>query len=385
MMRKSKIPLFIVISCALLLFAACGSDPIVDPIPEPEAPSVSEPQEPEVTPPSPSEEPNTPSVKSTGQIFLYGEIHGVEEMMDIQLEIWHDYYHNEGMRHLFVEFGYFTAEFLNIWMKSDSDDILDELYRDWRGTQVHVPYTKVFFKTIKDEYPGTIFHGTDIGHQYGTTGRRFIKYLEDNGLEGSEQYLLAQEAIEQGRHTYRNRSFDDEYREIKMTENFIREFDKLTDQNIMGIYGSAHAYFGIMYFADFPTMAENLRERYGDAVHSVYLHFLLKAIDPIRVDMITVGGKEYEASYFGKQDLSVWFDSLLHREFWRLEDAYEDFKNSPKTGDVLPYDNYPMFIETGQVFVIEYTMTDGSAYREYLRSDGNEWQGIPTTEGFTVD
>ncbi len=49
-------------------------------------------------------------------------------------------------------------------------------------------------------------------------------------------------------------------------------------------------------------------------------------------------------------------------------------------GDVLPYNNYLMLIETGQVFVIDYTKTDGSISGIYYLSDGNEWYNLPTTE-----
>ena len=52
--------------------------------------------------------------KSTGQIYLYGEVHSVPRIMDRQLEIWHEYYHNQNMRHIFIEDAYFTAEYLNI-------------------------------------------------------------------------------------------------------------------------------------------------------------------------------------------------------------------------------------------------------------------------------
>lgn len=44
-----------------------------------------------------------------------------------------------------------------------------------------------------------------------------------------------------------------------------------------------------------------------------------------------------------------------------------------------------MKIETGQIFVIDYTMTDGSVIRKYYRFDGYEWNGAPTTQEFTVD
>ncbi len=67
------------------------------------------------------------SSHSRGQIYLYGEQHGVEQIMDKEFELWCEYYENKNLRHLFVELPYYTAEFLNVWMQSDSDDILDEL------------------------------------------------------------------------------------------------------------------------------------------------------------------------------------------------------------------------------------------------------------------
>lgn len=69
---------------------------------------------------------------------------------------------------------------------------------------------------------------------------------------------------------------------------------------------------------------------------------------------------------------------------WRLEGAYDDCKDLAKTGEVLPYDNYPMRIETGQVFMIEYRKTDGSAQRVFYRSDGTVWEGKPVTEAFIM-
>jgi len=73
------------------------------------------------------------------QIYLYGEQHGAEKIMDRAFELWFEYYHNEDMRHLFVELPYYTAAFLNIWLQSDNDDILDEIYKDWVGTNSHTP------------------------------------------------------------------------------------------------------------------------------------------------------------------------------------------------------------------------------------------------------
>jgi hypothetical protein len=196
-----------------------------------------------------------------------------------------------------------------------------------------------------------------------------LKYLEDNNMKDSEQYSLAQEAVAQGEYYY-GRS--DNTREV------YRE-------NIMGIYGAAHTGLDAMNHTNsVPCMANQLKELYGEALHSEDLSGLAKDIEPERVDSIKVNGKDYEASYFGKDDISSWSEYAF-REFWRLENAYDDFKNKPKTNNVLPYDNYPMPIETGQVFVIDYTQTNGLVVRKYYRSDGFVWDGRPSTEEFTAE
>ena len=314
---------------------------------------------------------------------MYGEQHGVENILNKEFELWYDYYHIQGMRHLFVEIPFYTAEFKNMWMEADNDDTLDAVFDDLSGTLGGVPLVKAFYQKIKKECPETIFHGTDVGHQYNTTGKRFLDHLENNGLEDSEQYALALECIGQGTYYYENE--DVVYRENSMVKNFIREVDRLNGESIMGIYGSAHTDLDALdYFTkSVPCMANQLKERYGEALHSEDLSFLSLAQEAVRTDSITVNGKEYVASYFGQEDIS-WFDGYKHREFWRLEDSFEDFKNNPKTGGFLPYDNYPTKVEAGQVFVIDYTKTDGSVDRHYFRSDGDELDGRPITEEFTI-
>lgn len=171
-----------------------------------------------------------------------------------------------------------------------------------------------------------------------------------------------------------------------MTANFIREYDKLGGESIMGIYGGAHTGLNALDYntGSVPCMANQLKKVYGNAIHSEDLSWLAKDIEPTRVDKITVNGKEYEAAYYGKEDLTG-FKDYAYREFWRLEQAYPDFKDCPKPGDLLPDRNYPMLIETGQVFVLDYIKTDGSHERLYYRSDGYVWKGAPTTEQFTVE
>ena len=339
---------------------------------------------------------DTRAERSTGQIFLYGEAHGDPRIMDRQLEIWREYYHNQNMRHLFIEAGFFAAELLNRWMQSDNDDILYELFDDWTGTAKHIPHTLVFYRTIKREFPETIFHGVDVGHQFWSTGERFLQYLRDSNMQNTEQYLLTLEAIEQGKYFYRYHEFgprpaaitefDMGFRVTRMTENFIREFDRLDGQNVMGIFGAAHIAFGYMQgFSNVPTMAQRLRERYGDSLQMTDLTGLtwLLLTNPIRVDTISINNIDYKASYFGT-DFTV-FRDIVSLSFWRLENAYDDFSSLPSNIYWLPFDNYPMAVEMNQVFIVDITFADGSMSRHFYRSSGNYWQGIPITTGFDVD
>ena len=325
------------------------------------------------------------STETSGNIFLYGEQHGVEKIIDKEFELWSDYYHNDGMRHLFIENSYYGTEFLNLWMDADNDDILDDLFKDLVGTAADNPYSRQFYINIKNECPETIFHGTDVGHQYRTTGAKYLSYLEDNNLKDSEQYKLTLEAIEQGKKYYNN--YDHVYRENMMYENFIREFNNLNDESIMGIYGGAHTKIdGMDYYTNsVPNMANQLHTYYGDLIKSEDLSYLTLMIDPLSADTININGKDYEASYFGKIDLSYNSAHYIYGEFWRLENAYNDFKDMPSIDDYLPHNNYPMIIEDGQVFVNIYTKTDGSTDTLYFRSDGNFIDNLPITNAFSIE
>ena len=131
-------------------------------------------------------------------------------MLELELQIWQDYYHNDGMRHLFIEHGYFTGAYLNLWMSAEDDSILDQLFLDWEGTQACSEASRSFLKAIKETCPETVFHGTDVGHQYWSTGARYLAYLEENQLQDSEDYQLARQAIEQGKTYYSNSQNKDE-------------------------------------------------------------------------------------------------------------------------------------------------------------------------------
>lgn len=323
---------------------------------------------------------------STGQIYLFGEMHGIDAIYTEELQQWQTLYNEQGLRHLFVELPYYTAEFLNLWMQAPAEDdtILETLYEDWQGTATYDSTVRDFYRQIKANCPETIFHGTDVGHQRTTTGQRFLEYLQANGQENSEAWRLAQECIEQGQKFYSVDSGDMAYREKMMVSNFIREFDKLANADVMGIYGGAHTWIDYKNEGS-KNMATQLQARYGEALHSQDLTYLASAaVEPERIDTLTAAGREYQAAYFGEQDLTNLSPEYRCRRFWRFEDAYSDFADCPTNGDVLPYNNYPMRIEVGNVYLVEYETTSGEIIKRYYRADGNTWQGMPTTEGIEV-
>lgn len=319
----------------------------------------------------------------TAQIILYGERHGEQMILDKELALWQGYY-DGGLRDLFVEFPYYTAALLNQWMQAEDDAILEALYADWEGTAAHVPATLDFYQRLKAACPETVFHGVDVGHQHDTTGARYLAQLAGAGQADSEAYRLAQQAVDQGEYYYANE--DHAYREITMAKNFMQAYDALGGGRVVGFFGRAHVGLEAMDYhtGTVYTMAGQLREHYGDIVYGEDLYWVTKDIAPVRVDTIDVGGKAYEASYYGAQDLGG-FRGFASRAFWRLEGAYEDMKDLPKPGDVLPYDNYPMRIEVGEVYVIDYTKEDGEVMRMYYRADGALWQGQETTEQIAVE
>ncbi len=317
-----------------------------------------------------------------GKIYLYGEAHGIKKILDREIELWNDYYTNQNMRHLFIESPYYTAEFLNIWMQSDTDEILDDIYNDWTGSQAHNPDIKDFYKTIKEKYPETVFHGTDVGHQYHSTGQRYLDYLSELGLKDSDNYKIAKEVMKQGEMFTNNRSSS--YRENMMVENFIRAFNLLDGEDIMGIYGGAHTGIDSLDFSNkIPCMANQLNKLYEE-VYSENLAYLVKEIDPIREDSVVIENKTYRASFYGKVERNG-MKNIDYIDFWRIEEAYETFNSHELNGNVLPFNNFPMIMSIGQVYMTDVYYVDGSKKRSYYRSDGNVWNNRETTEEFLLE
>ena len=309
----------------------------------------------------------------SGQIHLYGEIHGFEAHIDKQFELWYYYYTNRNMRHMFLELPFFIAQFLNMWMAGYDEDILENLFYDARRIALNTTVYRGFFHRIRRELPETVFHGYDIGHIWAgeTAGIRFLEHLRQNGLENSDKYLITLENIEQGKLFSTEKSGNHSWRADRMVENFIREFESLNGESIMsGFAGCDHIALGNYspFLRGGITMATQLIEIYGDNVHTTRLLDVVSSYVGGTPDLLIVENREYNAMFFGYRDISDWHDTFVRQEFWRLEDAYEDFRNHIRNGVRVPLGEFPMPVETGQILAIRSTRQDGSSEMRYFRS-----------------
>lgn len=317
--------------------------------------------------------------QGSGKIYMYGERHGVKEFIEKELALWQEHYAG-GARHLFLEDSYYTAYQLNLWMK-ESDNTSYEIYSaSLVDTPAGSPFIREFFMRLKETCPETVFHGFDVGHHFESFGAAVLTDLENKGMKDSEEYRLVSESIEQGKKFYGTGETQDEaYRENQMVENFLRELETVNG-DVMVITGAFHS--NLDGFVDMdgmvPTMANQLVNDHGLDIVSQNVYDLVLP----KSDTLTIGGKEYAATYYNEEYIGFWLPDHISRCYWHVEDAYEDFKDKRLTGNGLPDSNYPMEIKQGEVYAIRYAMADGSTRMEYMRTDGNIFDGMMLSEEF---
>ena len=330
--------------------------------------------------------------ETAGTVYLYGEEHAHEEMIAQELEQWEELY-AAGARDLFLEDGYASAQLLNRWMQAEDDALLNEHFKALRGTYGGSEPYQAFYEKIKQNCPETIFHGTDIEHQYRSLGYQYLTCLAAEGKKDSPEYAQVLESIQQAKqyysYSYAGKEAEaDVYRENCMAENFMRELDALDTKkktDVMGIYGAVHTALDGMNYRDgtVPCMANQLRQKYGERIVSKDLRS--NSRDLPKETTLTIAGKTYTAIYLGEEDIAAWADKAVSRRFWRVEDAYADFTAQPKTNDVLPCNGYPVPVQEGQAFALEYILKDGTTQWKYYAADGTVWQEMPSTREYAVE
>ena len=131
-------------------------------------------------------------------------------------------------------------------------------------------------------------------------------------------------------------------------------------------------------------MASRLLERYGEDVHC---EEVMDSVQPLGTEAITLAGKDYTAQCFGKCYIPT-PSGDAYMEYWRLEDAYEDFRYAQPTFEFVYADRYyPMSVEEGQIFVVDQAWK-GTVERSYYcctGAVGSIGKGDLRTDGFLVE
>lgn len=327
------------------------------------------------TAPAPAPDPAGPP---TGEILLYGEHHNSPSCKAQELSLWQDHY-AQGMRHLFLELGEADVCLLNLWMAAEDDALLDVVYDNAAGTAGHTDYQLEFYKQVKATCPETVFHGFDLQHQYETSGAYCLTLLE----EGTEAYLSVEEGIAAAEEFYSIQKTDLNagwaYREAFMGSKFAADFDALGGLSVMAIAGDAHVNIE-EYGAEvsYAILAQQLQEHCVDTATVTAVSLDINV--PVRVDTLTIGGREYQAEYFGESDISSWSDVHQSRAYWRIVGGYDDFSAYEPGNDYLPANNYPMELQENDSYAILYHKKDGSQEWWYATSYADEEYDVMTRQ-----
>ena len=203
------------------------------------------------------------TAKEEAKIYLYGSIkdkHKNSEKSDKRkYEVWKDHYDNHGIRHLFLEIPYFSAQLLNLWMHEKDDSIIS----DFSEESVNL------YKKIKSGCPETVFHGTDLGWwAFDDQGKKYLEYLKNSEKQDSEEYKITLQNIEEGKKWWTpDTHIDLGYRENLMARYFIREFDKIGESKAVGFFAANHCIIHPLS----SKMAQKLKVYYGDVINTQLL------------------------------------------------------------------------------------------------------------------
>ena len=313
-------------------------------------------------------------------IYLYGENHYHAVCMEKELSAWKDLY-DSGARHLFIEYSYAYAQRLNTWMQADGDELLSWLWSEEEDDLDSVPVEALllfdFYKAVEEHCPETVFHGPDIEHEYDTLGEEYLAALEAAGEQDSVEYARTVLTCEQGKHAHQNGETDEgyRYREACLADNFIWEMEQLEPQAVMGIYGFTHVE-GVVTehqksLATDANMATRLAEKYGSRIVCTCLSLARSSVrtaDP--AGPVTLNGKAYETIYIGEHDLRMWAIPYQYVVYWRLQDSWSDFEDTPAVGTLNPLlvaCDRMQFAING-VYLADCTTWDGSTERFFFRT-----------------
>ncbi len=315
--------------------------------------------------------------KDNGQIFLYGEFHDDYLILQAQLEAWDLYYKKYGMRDFFIERNSIFASQLNTYISGKNEKLLDGLYNRGALGTVGKDFVYNFYKTFKDKYPETVFHGVDsvsggIGNQ---DPNDYIDTLIDRNEINPEIKGIALEDLSNNE-IYRTLNDEEsaEFRESKMAERFVEELERIDYANCMGAFGTNHTYTHMLNLYGQPFLGNRLYHIFGE---NVYYEDLSDTVyGGTKLIKMKIGSKTYDVYDGHKRYLSS-FSELGDYDAWHIyfianNDDCFDFINYPLTGVKIDRSRLPVNQAYDyQIYIIDFYKNEEFKIRKYYRSDSD--------------
>jgi hypothetical protein len=107
-------------------------------------------------------------------IYLIGEHHGIKATYDVELALVKYFNQTQGVRHIFWESGYCTAELINLYLKTGNTIYIEEILKQLKGT---FSYSQNYYNFLQEIYRYNLtlpenkrmeFVGVDVEHQRRT-------------------------------------------------------------------------------------------------------------------------------------------------------------------------------------------------------------------------
>lgn len=315
--------------------------------------------------------------KEKGQFFLFGETHDDYYILQEELKRWDIYYNEYDMRDFYIERNSIFASQLNMYVSGKNDKILDDLFQRGGLGSTGPDFNYEFYKTFKEKYPETRFHGID-STSGGILDDNYEFYVDhliaNNEIEPSVRDVAIEDLKNSAEYrVLRTQGKEGDFRETKMTQRFIENFENSGRANCAGSFGIDHILKYRIFSNNTPSMGNRLYHLYGENIYSESLENTIYG--PSKVIDLKIGSKYYQvfdhydrklSKYSGLGDYDTWHPYVIVYP----EDTY-DFINCSRTGEKIDRTRIALSIDyEHQTYIIDFKK-DGKITRKYYQANNS--------------
>lgn len=142
----------------------------------------------------------------------------------------------------------------------------------------------------------------------------------------------------------------------------------------MAIFGNAHVSYDqvTMESQTYTSLAKLLSDHFDDRVvrtdlSDALLNDLLE--DAISYDEMIIGDKTYQVAYYGNNEFTG-NEMILSYDYFRVIDAFEDFKDYPQSDGIIYPHSYPMKLSDQEIYLIVAHIKDQTTMNYYTITNG---------------